>query len=108
MPEINDDPQTGLAAADVMLLWVADQESPPAMVYLTEEDFAILAALADAHPMLLTQRQIEKSLKLEVSARTIQSRLPILLGKNLVCRPEGKRSGWGITHLGRNAISRTK
>ena len=106
-PGPSDDPQQVLRAADVLLRWLAELEAPPAMVHLTEEDSAILNALAKAHPKLLTQKQIEGT-GLDVSNRTIQSRLPILLNKGLVCLPEGKRSGWGLTTPGLKIIKPAK
>jgi len=80
---------------------------PEPQVYLTEEESAILGALAEVHPKLLTQQQIVGT-GLDVSPRTIQTRLPILVSKGLVCRPEGKRSGWGLTDRGLKIIKPAK
>ena len=88
---------------------VMEQRSFTAAVPLTEEDVAILRALADSRPMLLTQEQIEGAIpKNAVALRTIQSRLPRLCKDEVgfVERPEGKRSGYWITQKGLSAIGR--
>ena len=77
------------------------------LVYLTDEDWAILTALADA-PKLLTQEEIAGATSERVAVRTIQRRLKVLEGKGLVCRPEGKRSGWGLTDTGLEAVRHRK
>jgi hypothetical protein len=75
-----------------------------AMIYLTDEDWDILTTLA-ASPKLLTQEQIEGGIPgRRVAVRTIQKRLPVLEKKDLVCRPEGPRSGWGPTAAGFEAV----
>jgi repressor of nif and glnA expression len=92
----------------------ADEEEQPiaagagATVHLTTEDAEILRALADAHPVLQTQEEIEGATRKRkggqyVAVRTIRRRLPILKRKGLVCQPEGKRSGWGLTEAGLKA-----
>jgi hypothetical protein len=80
----------------------------PPLTYVTDEDWRILTALDEAHPKLLTQEQIEGASGMQVAVRTIHTRLVALADKGLVCRPEGKRSGYRLTPAGFEAVKGRK
>lgn len=77
--------------------------TPDAQATIDSEDEAILRALKDGKPRLLTQDRIEAAS--DVSRRTISARMVRLLNLQLVEQPRGSRKGTTITSRGENILN---
>jgi hypothetical protein len=83
----------------------AKPRKPARAVSLTPEDEAILRALKQDDPTLMTQEAISGIVR--KSVRTVATRLQYLRDKKLVDNPQGERKGNGITAAGLELLGRS-
>lgn len=76
----------------------------PTDLPLDDEDVAVMLALDEAYPLLLSITQTAENTKL--SETTVKKRLPRLITEKLVYRPKGKRQGATLTEQGHELIDR--
>ena len=68
-----------------------------------KNDIAILRAMTPMKEVAIIA-VIAAAIEPPLSARTVGERLPLLEKAGYVHRPEGKRSGWGVTPKGRTCL----
>lgn len=100
-------PATRYAATYLMQEWKGqqsriNQQRQEPMAGLTQEEMAILEALAEKYPMMMTREDLISPTQL--TEKTLTKYLTFLREKGLVHQPSGTKKGHTLTDAGRSVV----